>query len=294
MKNSEEITSLAYEILVDLSENRVPIHCTLLKASRLAMITNDSKNRSVFQEMSKYAETATFLVETFQSSVDAARDPNISLSSANPNQYLRNWGNSNAIERSALRKSAIERASSIAGYRSSTYEYSMNIYQKYRLGNTAETIFEKKRERTDPILTTIFPDINDRLNTIDSNIKSTRQEDWKNAVSSCRTLLMDLADILNPSTKELTNKTKYINRLKDFVSTKEDSDSRKKYLGNYIEELKERIQDTVDLTQGPSHQVRPSLESAEDIVLMTYLLISDLLVIYTYDKDIKSQDKKKS
>lgn len=287
MKKSEEITELAYEILIDLSEDKIPLHCILLKASRLAMITNDPANMSIFQRMSNQAETSAFLIETFQSSIDAARDPNTSLASANPNQYLYSSGGNNSGERTLLRKNTMQSISQIAEYRSSTYSFSLNIYQKYRLGNTAETIFERKRGRTDPILVEIFPDINERLNSIDLNIKSKNKEDWKNAVTSCRTLLMDIADILNPP----ETKGNYINQLKDFVSKKEESETRQKLLGSYINELKERIKYTVDLTQGPSHQTRPTLRYAEDVVLMTYLLISDLLDIYISNKETSAQEE---
>lgn len=70
---------------------------------------------------------------------------------------------------------------------------------------------EKITAQLEPILREIFPDINQRLNSIEQNIKSDNPEDWKNVVTSCGTLLMDIADILNPA-KANEDKSKYINR----------------------------------------------------------------------------------
>lgn len=287
MKSSEEIIALSNEILVDLSENRIPLHCVLLKAARLAMLTGFSSNITTFQTMSKLCETKSFLVDTFQSSVDAAKDPNISYSSANPNQVFYGNSSSNMYERSTLRKTATESKSYIANCRASANLFAMNIYQKYRLGSIAENIFEKKRERTDPLLVKMLPNTNEILNSIEMNIKSRNQEDWKNAVTSCRTLLMDFADIINPAQND-EEKGKYINRLKDFISSQEESKTRTKLLGAYIGELKKRIEYTANLTQGSAHQVRPTLAQAEDIVLMTYLVIADILEIYKTEEEKKN------
>lgn len=117
------------------------------------------------------------------------------------------------------------------------------------------------------------------LNSISNNLISQNPEDLKNAVVSCRTLLIDIADKLNPaSTPE--DKPKYINRLKDYVSPKEGGDTKTKMVRTYLEEVKNRIEYTSDITQGKAHQDRPLKHEAEDIVLYTYLIIADLLEIY--------------
>lgn len=112
-------------------------------------------------------------------------------------------------------------------YRAETYNFVLNIYTKSQFGNIAESIFEKKRMKADTNLRKIFPDINQRLNSIEQNIKSDNPEDWKNSVISCRTLLMEIADILNPP-KTSEEKSKFINRLKDYVSPKIPSETKGK------------------------------------------------------------------
>lgn len=116
----------------------------------------------------------------------------------------------------------------------------MNIHAKWKFGSIAEGIFDKKRVRAEIVLQRIFPGINSRLLSIEQNINSHNNEDWKNAVASCRTLIMDIANILNPP-KQPEEKSRYINRLKDFISPKDLSKTKKKLLNSYWEELKNRI-----------------------------------------------------
>lgn len=278
MKRNEEITQLSSEILLDITENRLPLHVILLKASRLSLLLDIPTNVSLFQNWSQYAEQNQFAIETYRDSLEAAKDPSISLSSANPNQYVSGgWGNT--MERSGIRKDAQSRITVISSYRAKTYNFVLGIYTKWRFGGIAESIFEKKRKKAEPVLERIFPDTAQRLNSIEQNLTSTNPEDWKNATASCRALLMDIADILNPP-KDKEDKGKYINRLKDYISPKVQSTTKKKLLKNYLDELKSRIEYTMDLTQAGSHQGRPVLSEAEDVVLNTYLVIAELMQIH--------------
>ncbi len=276
MEKNEEITILSKEIMVDITDNRIPLHNILLKCSRLSLLVNLPHNVKLFQDWAKYSETNSFIVGSFNVSMESAKDPNVSLASANPSQYI-NSGFGNSFERSSLRASTSNLVSTMANYRSQAYGFASNIFQKWQFGNIAQTIFEMKRSRTEETLRTIFPDVENRLNSIEQNLRGSSSEDWKNAVTSCRTLLMDISDLLSPI-KDTQDKQKYINRLKEFVDT--SSKTRSKLVKTYLEELKKRIEYTVDLTQGGAHQSRPLKKQAEDVVLYTYLVIADLIEIY--------------
>lgn len=282
MNKNEEITQLAKEIMIDITNNRIPLHSILLKASRLSLLLDISTNVTLFKDWAKYAEQNSFVIETFKANVEAAQDKPVSLASANPDQYLlAPWGN--FMERSGIRTKAEQVVGYLAHYRTETYNFALGIYNKWQFGNLAESIFEKKRKRTEPILQNIFPDINRRLNSIEQNLKSDNSEDWKNAVVSCRALLMDLADILNPSASK-KDKISYINRLKDFISPKIDSGTKRKLPISVLEELKKRLEYTSNLTQGSAHKDRPLQVEAEDVVLYTYLIVSELMEIYGNSK----------
>ncbi|HYT41617.1 MAG TPA: hypothetical protein VEP90_04685 [Methylomirabilota bacterium] len=278
MKRNEEITKLSEEILTDITNDLIPLHNILLKASRLSLLLDLPDNVTLFKDWAKHAERLQFIFSSFQANIEAAKDRDIYMSSANPAQFLV-APTGNIIERTAIRKSASEVAEYLATYRTETYNFALGIYQKWQFGNIAESIFEKKRRKVEPVLTKIFPDADQRLNSIELNINSTNPEDWKNAVASCRTLIMDIADVLNPAEKP-EDKPKYINRLKDFVSPLIRSETKNKLVKSYFDEIKKRIEYISNLTQGSAHKERPILEEAENIVLYTYLLIADLMEIY--------------
>ena len=96
--------------------------------------------------------------------------------------------------------------------------------------------------------------------------------------------------MLNPST-DPSGKDKYLNRLKDFISKKQDiSSTGKKLIVSNLEDLKKRIEYTSDLTQGPAHRERPTREETENIILYTYLCISDLMELYQKRNSITADE----
>lgn len=283
MKRSEEITTLAYEILVDISDRRTPLHVSLLKASRLSQLLDMPTNVTLFQRWAEDAETMEFAVGSFNSAMEAARDPNISY--AGGNQYY--VPPSNILERTDIRTNTEAKVRKLATYKTVTYDFVMGIYTSWQFGNIAESIFERKRKRIEPILPEILTDVQSRLNSIEQNLRSENSEDWKNAVASCRALLMDLADTLMPP-KEKVDKGKYIARLQTYISPL-NSKTKKSLLETLLDEIKLRIEYTMNLTQGAAHKDRPAKEGAEDVVLYTYLLLGEIAAIFESRK-IKNQE----
>lgn len=216
---------------------------------------------------------------------EAARDPNNSY--AGSNTYYS--PPSNKLERTQITQQVASSSRTLAMYRAQTYNFAMNVYTRWQFGNIAENIFEKKRKRIEPVLPEIVSDIQARLNSIEQNLRSDNAEDWKSAVSSCRALLMDVADNLAPPVDE-EEKNHYINRLKTYVSPI-SSKTKKKLIKSLFDELKQRIEHTVDLTQGGAHKDRPEKDMAEDVVLYTYLLLGELAGIYSLRKTEQSQKK---
>ncbi|MFH1749829.1 MAG: hypothetical protein ABH837_02990 [bacterium] len=278
MTKNEEILFLSEEILIDITNQRLPLYNILLKTSRLSLLLDLPTNVTLFQDWAKYAEQNQFIIDTYQVDIDSAKDRNVSVSSQNPNQYVFSpFGN--ALERTGIRNNARKVTEFMSFYRTQMYNFTLGIYQKWKFGGIAQSVFDRKRNKTEPILQKIFPDVRQRLNSIEQNLNSENSEDWKNAVTSCRTLIMDIADILNPS-KESEDKQNYLNRLKQYIKKGSLSKTKGGIQTIILEELGKRIELTSDLTQGSAHQKRPSKEEAEDIVLYTYLLISDLLSYY--------------
>ncbi|MFH0770767.1 MAG: hypothetical protein V1926_05350 [Candidatus Peregrinibacteria bacterium] len=279
MKRNAEITELANSIMLDITENRSSLHLIMLKSSRLSKLLDEADWTKWFIENAKIAENADFAVGSFAASIDAARDHSVAVSSSNPSQYVYT-PIGNFAERNNIKAAAALSVNKLSELRSATYTYASNIYAKWQFGNIAESIFERKRASAEQVLKSVFKDANERLNSIEQNLRSINPEDWKNAINSCRTLLMDLADVLNPA-KTAADKQRFINRLKDFISPKIDSDSHKDLQITYLEELKNVLEYVTKTTQGGAHQDRPSKEIAETIVLHVYLIIANIMEVYS-------------
>jgi hypothetical protein len=285
MNRNGEIIQLSKEMMLDITEGRIPLCIVLLKGSRLSSLLDMPESDDWFKRAAKYAEANQFVVENFRTSLEAAKDPNVSVSSANPNEWVNGTSfgggiKGNIAERNYLRNEANKVIGYLANYRTEAYAFASKINQNWQFGNIAETIFEKKRKNVEPVLQKLFPDTDQRLNSIEQNLRSQNPEDWKNAVGSCRALIMDIADLLNPPISS-EDKSKYLNRLKDYVSPKVSSSTKRKLIKTFFDELKSRIEYTMDLTQEAAHQGRPSRSEAEDVVLYTYLVIAELMQIYT-------------
>ncbi len=289
MKRSSEITSLANSIMLDITDKKLPLHLVALKASRLTRLLDDPEWTKWFVESAKLAEIEEFMVGSFECSMDAAKDREVSVSSANPTQHVFT-PMGNVFERSAVKKDAEQSIAHLSEVRSAVYIYASSVYAKWQFGNVAESIFEKRRSATDQALKNIFPDANERLNSIEQNLQNDSPEDWKNAINSCRTLLMDLADVLNPA-KTPEEKGKYLNRLKDFISPKIDSESVRSLHVSYLEELKNILEQVIKSTQGGAHQERHSKNIAETIVLHTYLIVANLMEIHALSGDRSAAKK---
>jgi hypothetical protein len=198
MSRNQEITVYADEIIKDIISNLSPLPNILMKAERLAILLNNQTLANQFRSWAKDAEYKVFEIGAYTTEMEAAKDPDVSIHSSNPNQYVMSRPG-NQLERTALRKNVRQAQSALAAYRTEAHAYALSIYTKWQFGNIAESVFEKKRQRTDPILQEIFPDFHERIKSIEENLLSDKDEHWKNAVVSCRTLLMDLADTLNPT-----------------------------------------------------------------------------------------------
>lgn len=275
------IVNLAAEIIDDITSNRIPLYNIILKTSRLAFELNFQDTFNQLKEWAVNAEKNQFISESYRDELQAAKDPDISVSSANPYQHVIS-PLGNIQERTKVTSQARSAVSVLAGYRKECYTFAVGIYTKWQFGNIAESIFDRKRDRTEPILNNIFPDSNQRLQSIDSNLQSSNPEDWKNAVSSCRALLMDLADALKPETEKDQQQEgdTYKKRIKEYIRENTSSTTKKKHISNFLEEIDKRINTTLALIQGPSHKSRPAKIDAENTVLYTYLLVSDLMEIH--------------
>ena len=145
MKRNEEILNLAEEIMLDITNNRIPLHGVSLKASRLSLLLDIPGNVTLFKEWAKFAEQNSFIIETYKSTIEAAKDHDISIASANPDQHVFNPPG-NTMERIEIRNEAKQVVGYLANYRTETYNFALGIYEM-EIWKHSRKYFWKEKEQ---------------------------------------------------------------------------------------------------------------------------------------------------
>jgi len=224
-----------------------------------------------------------------ESSLAAARDPDVSVSSANPYQTV--WSPvGNFLERKTIRESLMLSSARLASRRAMIHQYLVAKHYELKLSGIAEDIFARTRARVDMTIGSLVPDAVKRLSAVYENLQSDNPENWSNAVHSCRRLLEGLADAVFPATDEVRRKMvdgreieiklgkpNYINRILAFVEDRASSQRYAELVGSHISFLGDRLDAVFRAAQKGSHTTIVSQGEADRFVVYTYLLLGDVL-----------------
>lgn len=323
---NEETLQLAEEILRNIELSGIPLRNVVLKCARLARLTNNQKAMDLFHyELAGYPKDengyvlqeafnlARYANRTFQqkdqtgksleymfpqtvaeleSAVDAAReqlkvafDTDVSVSSSNPYQHVV-APIGNTIERAGLRQIITDNSKKIDQLKVAYYRYVLGVYYELKFGNISEDIFNKKRGFVDKVLSEKLPEAIKKFVSIYENLRSKNEEDWANAVHSCRRLLSDIADYLYPPSDESIaigkDKTikldagNYIARLKQYIKNKTESERFIEIVGSHLDYIGDRV-DSIYTASSKGTHAKVTKEEAERYVIYIYLLLSDIL-----------------
>jgi hypothetical protein len=230
------------------------------------------------------------IVNTAAKLIEAAREPDVSLVSANPSQYIFP-PQGHALERQIIRTDASTAATRIAERRSFIYSYALRKHYELKFSGIADDIFSRTRERVDSCIGKYIPEAVQKLSAIHDNLRSENAEDWSNAVHGCRRILQDLADAIFPPQKEdritktekgetLTiklGKGQYINRLMAFIEEHSSSKRFKQIVGSHLSFIGERLDSIVEAAQKGTHDIIVSPQEADRYVIYTYMVVGDIL-----------------
>ncbi len=323
---SSEALQLAEEILKNIELNEIPLRNVVLKCARLARLTDNQRAMSLFHyELAGYPmdDQGLVLFEAFdlarhsnrtfrqkdksgkiqdymfpetvaalESELEAAKDQmkvafdrEIAISSANPNQFVFSPPG-NVSERTTLRQVIVEKAKKIDQLKVAYYNYVLGVLYELKFSHLAEEIFEKKKLLVDKSLAEKLPETLNKFLSVYENLRSKNEEDWANAVHSCRRIIKDVADYLYPPTDqeieiEKGKKIKldaehYIIRLKEYIKQKSTSEKFTLIVGSHLDYIGDRIDALYRASsKGTHHKV--SREEAESYIIYTYLLLGDVL-----------------
>ncbi|MBI4680197.1 MAG: hypothetical protein HY753_03020 [Nitrospirae bacterium] len=326
-KALEEALNLSEDILKNLELSEIPLTNIALKAGRLARLLNEMEIQKImkyevsgypsipsglapdiyqlaasagreFQQDNKGQLTNYVYIESIEelehqtkiaeTALDAAKDRNVSISSANPYQTVYtpvgNW-----YERQQIRDSASRAAKRLSSRRSLIYHYVLTKHYELKFSGIADDIFSRIRERVDSAIGKTVPDAIQKLTSVNDNLRSENPEDWSNAVHSCRRVLQDLANAIYPPREDkevvINNKLKiiklgednYINRIIAFVEENSTSNRFNEIVGSHISFIGDRLDSIFKAAQKGSHYNIVSREEADRYVVYTYLIIGDIL-----------------
>lgn len=255
-------------------------------AGRRYVVSEEKNGKKTDNEYAKTELIAEIeeVIEAQKIRLSASTDPNVSITSSNPNQYVHAPGG-NTVERNSIVSSIKNNQSWMQKITGKLYAYVLNIYNKLMYGNIVEDTFTQARLKVNDQLAKVCPKAIEKFVSVYSNMDSDNPEDWANAVHSCRRILLDVADALYPPQEEpiLVNGKKvkvgtdqYINRLVQFISGKEGSKTYKDVVGADLGSIGMRLDAINDAVCKGTH-VEVTKDEASRYIIHTYLLISDII-----------------
>ncbi len=217
----------------------------------------------------------------------AAKDPDISISSANPQQFI-HIPTGNSMERTSINTNLFHMAGRLASRRSFIYHYALKKHYELKFSGIADDIFTRIRYRVDSCIGDMLPESVKKFNAIYDILQSDNSEDWSNAVHRCRRILEDLANIVFPPTTSVHKSGKtyklgqenYINRLIAYVDDSSNSDRYKHLVGSNISFFGDRLDSIFKAAQKGSHSEILTVEEADRYVVNTYLIVGDILSLW--------------
>lgn len=229
-------------------------------------------------------------MDSLRESLRVAFDPNVSVSSANPNQYVTTGVTSNSGERRKLRARIQELSTLLDKRRGFLYEYVSNKNYELKYSKITSDIFSRTRNNVDSKIGNLIPLSVQKFASVYENLNSDNTEDWSNAVHSCRRILQDTADVIYPARDDkvinpTSSKPKiiklgpdnYINRLIAYVEENTNSKRFEEIVGSHMKYLGERLDAIFQAAQKGSHDIIATREEADRYVIYTYLVIGDIL-----------------
>lgn len=327
-----EALSLSEDILRNIELNEQPLANIALKTGRLARLLNDldtqkimgfeaggypslpdgvqpnvyllavqagreTTNKGEKGEISKSIYVTPIaeleqMVQVADIEFEAARDANVSVSSANPNQYVMT-SNNNFLERQQIRQRTAQSVRRLAQRRAFIHEYVLRKNSELKYSGIADDIFSRLRERVDSSIGKHVPEAVQQFVAVYENLASSNKEDWSNAVHSCRRILQNLADAIFPAQADIkkdvgNGKTiliklgtdNYINRIVAFIESKSESGRFEAIVGSHLRFVGERLDSVFEAAQKGSHATVEK-EEADRYVVYTYLVVGDVLSLLT-------------
>lgn len=316
-----EARRVAMTLLDDLESATVPIDTVLMKAKRLARLMRDSDAQHWLDlETSGYPSTfslselgtcrkyavacgrineveSKFYTKSLPEFEANAESEQLLLAANKPSTSLskvKDFLEKNATEalmttqlklQASQKKNYAQSKSILASLKAGIHNYATDMYLALELGDVAQDIFEAARNEIDTFVRAHCPKAAEKIIAINEQMANGSSESRTAALTSCRRLLMSIADSLFPASEEgwtdsagkvrKVGVDQYKNRLLAYMDARQQSDGSAAIVESELEFLAARLDAIYEKTCKGVH-VDVSLEEARLAVIHTYLFIGEV------------------
>ena len=263
-------------------------HTTAAGVSRPAWAAAARSHR-VFEDGdgAKRAKTASVshlaaMVESGRLRMAASADAPVSVSSANPNQFV-GAPSGNTVERKAVQEAIITNQGVLDRVLGAIHEYASEKYLELRFGDAIESSFTRIRESADGVLVGLVPDSANQLAAAFELVSSDKPDHWSDAAAYCRKLIIAVADKLVPPGSDIGGRASgaenYVNRLVDWIEQQQQqSETRNGVILSDLRYYGERLDAFVDAGNKGAH-ASVTRRDADRFIVGTYILLSDVVML---------------
>jgi hypothetical protein len=172
------------------------------------------------------------------------------------------------------------------GVRARTFQYLVGCETQLRLATAAEDIFTEHRLATERHLADVAPDVLDQLNAAIDRAGAEGGEARSHALTSCRRVLVAVADYVHPPSPDPyvdgsgierpVGAGQYRNRILAAVEVSTAGRTYRAALASSVEYLAQRLDRLDELTQKGVHETVSEAEMRHSVI-QTYLLAGEVL-----------------
>ena len=227
-------------------------------------------------------------IETEKLALSATADRDISVTSANPHQFVMTPAG-NSMERRIILNEIASTTKRLASRRTYIYSYALRRHFELKFSGIAGDVFSHIRNAVDERIGALIPAALQQFVAVHDNLQSENPEDWANAVHSCRRIVQAVADVVLPPSSELCvketakgrteiklGKENYVNRLMSYVESRSGSERFSDLVGSHLGFLGDRLDAVFRAAQKGSHAV-VTRDEAHRFVVYTYMVVGDIL-----------------
>lgn len=190
-----------------------------------------------------------------------------------------------AQQQAAARKQYNDNQALVVALRAAIHNYATDVYIAIELGDAAQDIFEEARKRVDNFVRSYAPKAAEQIVAMNERMADDSPESYSHALTTCRRLLLTIADAMYPARSEphvdSSGKSRdvsadnYKNRLLAYLEQNTTSVGSKELIASGLEHLAARL-DAVNSKVSKGVHVDVTKEEARLAVIHTYLFLGEV------------------